>query len=188
MVKEGDNRHMKFCSNCSGPVRLSIPEGDDRLRHICDECGSVHYQNPKLIAGCVPVFGDSVLLCRRAIEPRLGFWTLPAGFMELGETVAEAAIREAREEAEVDVSLEKAYTLLSLPTLSQVYVFYLASMSSCRFAAGPESLEVRLFKEEEIPWDHLAFETVRVTLNHFFSDRKSGQYTFRELVLPLTLG
>ncbi|HAZ41912.1 MAG TPA: NUDIX hydrolase [Methylococcaceae bacterium] len=176
---------MKFCPDCSEPLRFEIPSGDDRHRHVCMACGTVHYQNPKVIAGCLPVFGEEVLLCRRAIEPRLGFWTLPAGFMELGESVCEAARREAWEEAQVNVQLDAAYTLLSLPGLSQVYVFYRATMDLPEYGAGSESLEVRLFREEEIPWDTLAFETVRLTLKYFFSDRREGIYRFREEVLPM---
>lgn len=176
---------MKFCPDCSEPLRLEIPTGDDRHRHVCSACGKVHYQNPKVIAGCLPVFGDEVLLCRRAIEPRYGYWTLPAGFMELGESVCEAARREAWEEAQVQVELDDAYTLLSLPGLSQVYVFYRATMISAEYGAGAESLEVRLFREEQIPWESLAFETVRVTLKYYFSDRSEGEFRFRQEVLPL---
>ncbi|SMF93996.1 ADP-ribose pyrophosphatase YjhB, NUDIX family [Methylomagnum ishizawai] len=170
---------MKFCTHCGGPLHQSIPQGDDRLRHICGVCGSIHYQNPKMIAGCIPVFGDRVLLCKRAIEPRLGFWTLPAGFMELGETLAEAARREAWEEATVEVELEPLYTLFSLPHISQVYAFFRANMVEERYAAGEESLEVRLFREEEIPWDEISFETVHRALRFFFEDRRKGGFEFR---------
>jgi len=170
---------MKYCPQCSQPIRHGIPLGDDRTRHICDACGTIHYQNPKVIAGCIPVFGDRILLCRRAIEPRLGFWTLPAGFMELGETLAEAARREAREEANVEVELEALYTLFSLPHISQVYAFFRGRMPAEEFSAGEESLEVRLFHEHEIPWDDLAFETVRRALRLFFQDRQGGNFIFR---------
>ncbi len=170
---------INYCSHCSEPVRQGIPAGDDRLRHICDACGTVHYQNPKVIAGCIPVFGDQVLLCKRAIEPRRGLWTLPAGFMELGETLAEAARREAWEEASVEVELEPLFTLFSLPHISQVYAFFRAHMPEPRYAPGEESLEVRLFHEHEIPWDELAFETVRRSLRLFFADRGAGTFVFR---------
>jgi ADP-ribose pyrophosphatase YjhB (NUDIX family) len=170
---------MKFCPQCSGPLRQGIPQGDDRPRHICDDCGSIHYQNPKIIAGCIPVWEDRVLLCRRAIEPRYGYWTLPAGFMELGETLGEAARREAREEAHVEVELDPLYTLFSLPHISQVYAFFRARMIEERFSAGAESLEVRLFREEEIPWEEISFETVYRALKLFFADRKSGGFEFR---------
>lgn len=176
---------MNYCPDCSEPLHEKVPEGDDRLRHVCVSCGAIHYQNPKVIAGCIPFYGEQVLLCRRAIQPRYGLWTLPAGFMELGESVSEAASREAAEEACVRVTPESCYTLISLPDLSQVYIFYLARMAEPQFHPGPESLEVSLFSESEIPWDDLAFETVRRTLSHFFSDMKKGAYLFREEVLKL---
>ena len=176
---------MKYCSDCSEPLDYKIPEGDDRHRHCCNACGVVHYLNPKVIAGCLPTLNGQVLLCRRAIEPRKGYWTLPAGFMELGEAVHEAAAREAWEEARIRVDLDSVYTLMSLPHLSQVYVFYRAEMTDPSFAPGPESLEVALFDEAEIPWDTLAFETVRMTLRHFFSDRTKGEFAFRDIVIPV---
>lgn len=177
---------MKFCPDCSEPLNRIVPAGDDRLRHVCGGCGSIHYQNPKLIAGCIPVFGDKVLLCRRAIQPRRGYWTLPAGFMELGETLAQAAQREAHEEACVSVTLEAPYTLMSLPAFSQVHLFYRANMETSLFSPGSESLEVALFHEHEVPWADLAFETVRRTLEYFFSDRARGHYPFREEVIEIT--
>ena len=170
---------MKFCTYCGSSLRHGIPEGDDRPRHICDGCGTVHYLNPKIIAGCIPVWEDRVLLCRRAIEPRLGCWTLPAGFMELGETLGEAARREAREEANIEVELGPLYTLFSLPHISQLYAFFRARMLEARFSAGAESLEARLFRETEIPWDELSFDTVRRSLQLFFADRRTGGFVFR---------
>lgn len=170
---------MKFCSECGAGVRRGIPEGDDRFRYICESCGAVHYQNPKLIAGCIPVWQDRVLLCKRAIEPRRGFWTLPAGFMEQGETLGEAARREAFEEANVEVEIDGLYTLFSLPHISQVYVFFRARMLEERFFPGSESLETRLFHEREIPWPDIAFATVHRALTHFFSDRRSGDFVQR---------
>lgn len=170
---------MKFCTHCGGPLNRGIPEGDDRLRHICTACGSIHYQNPKLIAGCIPVWGDRVLLCKRAIEPRLGYWTLPAGFMELGETLAEAASREAREEANVEVEMEQLYAVFSLPHISQVYAFFRARMMEERYGAGAESLETRLFREAEIPWEAIAFASVYRALRLFFADRRNGGFRFR---------
>lgn len=169
---------MKFCTHCGGPLQRGVPEGDDRLRHICEDCGTIHYQNPKLIAGCIPVWGDRVLLCKRAIEPRLGYWTLPAGFMELGETLAEAARREAREEANVELEIDQLYAVFSLPHISQVYAFFRARMVEERFSAGPESLETRLFREEEIPWDQISFATVYRALRLFFADRRAGGFQF----------
>lgn len=170
---------MKFCSQCGEPVRIGVPENDDRPRHICDACGTVHYHNPKLIAGCIPVWGERVLLCKRAIEPRLGFWTLPAGFMEMGENLSAAAAREAREEANVEVEIDQLYNLFSLPHISQVYVFFRARMIEEVYSPGYESLETRLFSQHEIPWDDLAFETVRRSLQYFFADRESGEFIMR---------
>jgi len=170
---------MKFCSQCGSQVRIGVPQHDDRPRHICDACGVIHYHNPKVIAGCIPVWGEQVLLCRRAIEPRLGFWTLPAGFMELGENLPQAAQREAREEANVEVEIDQLYNLFSLPHISQVYVFFRARMVEDRFSPGYESLETRLFSQEEIPWDELAFETVRRSLRYFFADRENGEFIMR---------
>lgn len=170
---------MKFCSLCGGDLHRAVPPGDDRLRHVCLICGEVHYQNPKMIAGCIPVLGDRVLLCRRAIEPRYGTWTLPAGFMELGESLSEAAGREALEEANVEVVMEELFTLFSLPHISQVYAFFLAKMVDETFSPGTESLEVKLFLEEDIPWDELSFETVRRSLKLFFEDRRAGRFQFR---------
>ncbi|MFM8331481.1 MAG: NUDIX hydrolase [Candidatus Methylumidiphilus sp.] len=170
---------MKYCSQCGSEVRVGTPPHDDRPRHICDACGAIHYHNPKVIAGCIPVWGERVLLCKRAIEPRLGFWTLPAGFMELGENLAEAAAREAKEEANVEVEIDALYNLFSLPHISQVYVFFRANMVEERFSPGYESLETRLFTKDEIPWDELAFETVRRSLQYFFADREKGEFVLR---------
>ena len=174
---------MKYCSECSHPVFLQIPEGDDRARHVCSQCGTIHYLNPKVIAGCIPIWNQQVLLCKRAIEPRLGYWTLPAGFMELGETLADAAQREAFEEANAEVDIGGLYTLFSLPHLSQVYAFFTSDLLNLNFFAGSESLEVRLFHESEIPWDDLAFETVRQSLLFFFEDRKNGHFPNRVINL-----
>lgn len=170
---------MNYCCQCGSPVRVGVPPHDDRPRHICDACGTIHYHNPKVIAGCIPVWGEQVLLCKRAIEPRLGLWTLPAGFMELGENLPEAAAREAMEEANVEVQIEALYNLFSLPHISQVYVFFRASMVEERYSPGYESLETRLFRQEEIPWDEIAFETVRRSLRYFFADRERGEYVMR---------
>ncbi len=170
---------MKYCSTCRGPLALTIPVGDDRPRHVCSECGEIHYINPKLIAGCLPIWSGSILMCRRAIQPRKGYWTIPAGFMEMKETVCEAAMREAREEAGIEVELQAPYTMLSLPDYSQVHVYYLARMKTGDYCAGEESLEVRLFQQSEIPWDDIAFETVRQTLMYYFEDLKTGGFPFR---------
>lgn len=171
---------MKFCSECGSNVSLGVPEGDDHLRHICDDCGTIHYRNPKVIAGCIPVWQDKVLLCKRAIDPRKGFWTLPAGYMEQGETLGQAAVREAWEEANVLVELDKLYTLFSLPEISQIYIFFRARMVDERFSPGLESLETQLFSEEEIPWDDISFETVYRSLVYFFADRKQGEFILHD--------
>lgn len=170
---------MKFCSECGHPVSQRVPEGDDRLRFICDHCQTIHYQNPQIVVGCLPVYGRQVLLCRRAIEPRRGYWTLPAGFMENGETTLEGACRETWEEARARVENEVLYRLFDLPQINQVYMFYRAEMPAAEFAPGSESLEVRLFEEAEIPWDELAFPVVVQALKDFFADRATGQYKVR---------
>jgi ADP-ribose pyrophosphatase YjhB (NUDIX family) len=170
---------INYCAACGAPVQRAVPDGDDRPRHVCADCGSIHYQNPKVIAGCIPVWGDRVLLCKRAIEPRLGCWTLPAGFMELGETLAEAACREALEEANIAVELDALFALFSLPHISQVYAFFRGRLLKPQYSAGAESLDVRLFSESEIPWDQIAFATVRRALELFFADRRRGSFVFR---------
>ena len=170
---------MKYCSLCGAPVELRIPPDDNRKRHVCTVCGEVHYQNPKLIVGAIPEWQGQVLLCRRAIEPRLGLWTLPAGFMENGESTVEAAARETLEEANAQVSIGELYSLYNLPYINQVHLLFRAILLNLDFSPGAESLEVRLFSEEDIPWDTLAFRPVRFTLQHYFSDRKTGDYRFR---------
>lgn len=176
---------MKFCSQCGKPVSQRIPKGDSRLRFVCDHCQTIHYQNPNIVAGCVPVWGTQVLLCRRAIEPRLGYWTLPAGFMENGETIEQAACRETLEEACARVRALSIYTLIDVPHISQVHVFFRAELQDLDFCAGEESLEVRLFEESEIPWSELAFRTVRRTLECYFADRRTQAFPVRsEAVAP----
>lgn len=167
---------MKFCSVCGHEVIARIPQGDNRERFVCDHCGTIHYQNPRNVVGTVPVWGEQVLLCRRAIEPRYGFWTLPAGFMEMGETTAEAAARETLEEAGARVEVQNLFTLLNVPHVHQVHLFYLARLVDPAYEAGEESLEVKLFDEADIPWDEIAFPTVSQTLRFFFADRAAGDY------------
>ena len=166
---------MNFCSHCGHTVRFAIPSGDDRPRYCCDECGTIHYQNPRIVAGTLPVSGSRVLLCRRAISPRKGFWTLPAGYMENAETTVEAAARETREEACAKVEIHGLYTLINLPHINQVYMIFRADLDG-GFDAGPESLEVALFEEHEIPWDELAFPTIERTLRHFYDDRRENAF------------
>lgn len=175
---------INYCSSCGAPVSVRVPAGDRLPRHICDACGAIHYRNPRLVVGTLPVWDDAVLLCRRAIEPRHGKWTLPAGFMENAETVAEAALRETREEANASIELGRMFTLISVPHVSQVHVVYLARLLDLGFSAGEETLDVRLFREAEIPWDEIAFRTIGMTLRHFFEDRRAGRFEFHASDLP----
>ncbi|WP_457674863.1 NUDIX hydrolase [Thiolapillus sp.] len=170
---------MKFCSECGGELATRIPDGDNRLRHVCMACGAIHYQNPKMVTGCIPVWKDQVLLCRRAIEPRRGFWTLPAGFMENNESAQEGAARETLEEANARVRVEQLYTTFNLPIISQVYLLFRGQLRDLDFFPGHESLEVELFREVDIPWDELAFPVVRETLKLFFRDRRDGHFIHR---------
>jgi ADP-ribose pyrophosphatase YjhB (NUDIX family) len=169
---------MKYCSACGAAVELRVPDDDSRLRHICTACGIIHYQNPKMVIGSIPEWEDKVLLCRRAIEPRHGLWTLPGGFMENGESTAQAAIRETLEEANAHIALGDLYSMYSLPYIDQVHMLFRAKLLDLDFSPGPESLEVRLFSEAEIPWDELAFRPVRFSLEHYFAERNSGAFTF----------
>lgn len=163
---------MNFCSDCGQTVSLAMPPDDNRLRHVCAHCGSIHYQNPKMVIGSIPLWEEDgrVLLCRRAIEPRHGYWTLPAGFMENSETTEEAALRETLEEAGARVELQGLFSLLNVPHVHQVHLFYRARLLDLDYLAGIESLECRLFSESEIPWDDIAFPTVSRTLQLFFAD------------------
>ena len=166
---------MNFCSHCGTPVRVEVPQGDNRPRHVCPNCGAIHYHNPKVVVGCIPEWEDRILLCRRAIEPKYGLWTLPAGFMENGETTSEGAARETLEEAGARVDRLDLYTMISLPDINQVYLVFRARLLHLDFHPGEESLEARLFQEHEIPWDDLAFRTIQRTLEHYFADRRSGE-------------
>ncbi len=167
---------MNFCSDCGAKAIVErIPEGDNRMRYVCDACGRIHYQNPRIIAGCLPIYQDQVLLCKRAIEPRYGLWTLPAGFMENGESVEEGAMRETWEEAQAKVKIISLQSQFSLPHISQVYMLYLAELTDLNFAAGTESLDVRLYQEADIPWEQLAFPVIKLSLENYFADRKQGE-------------
>lgn len=170
---------MNFCSQCGHAVSLRMPEGDGRERYVCDNCHTVHYQNPKIVVGCLPTWGEKILLCRRAIEPRRGFWTLPAGFMENGETTPEGAARETWEEAQAHVNMGDLYAVFNIRHINQVYMMFRAELSNGEFGVGEESLETRLFTEAEIPWDELAFPTIARSLRYFFEDRKAGHFQFR---------
>jgi ADP-ribose pyrophosphatase YjhB (NUDIX family) len=169
---------MKFCSNCGATVDFRVPPGDLLPRHVCDRCGSIHYVNPKVVVGAIPEWEDRILLCRRAIEPRLGLWTLPAGFMENEETTAQAAARETLEEACARIEVAELFTLIDVPGISQVHILFRARLLDLDFRPGSESLEVALFGEAEIPWDELAFRSVALTLRHYFDDRRTGAWHF----------
>lgn len=169
---------MNYCSECGAPVVLRVPDGDSLPRYVCPNCGTVHYQNPKMVVGCIPEWEDRVLLCRRAIEPKHGMWTLPAGFMENGETTAEGAARETWEEAGARIEIGSLYTLYNLPHVNQVYFIFRARLLDLDFQPGIESLDARLFTEAEIPWDRIAFRTVRSTLEQYFADRRNDRFAF----------
>ncbi|MEA1890642.1 MAG: NUDIX hydrolase [Pseudomonadota bacterium] len=174
---------MKYCQSCGSTVNICIPAGDNRERYVCISCGDIHYQNPKIVTGCLPAWEDKVLLCKRAIEPRHGYWTLPAGFMENEETLEQAAVRESVEEANVSLENLRLYTIISLPHISQVYMMFLADLKNTNFYPGVESLETELFTEEKIPWSELAFKTIDTTLQHFFIDRKKGTFPLHSSVI-----
>ena len=172
---------MRYCQHCAGPIEERIPQGDDKLRFCCVQCNVVFYQNPNNIVGTLPIHKNAVLLCKRAIEPRLGKWTLPAGFMENGETTLAGAVRETLEEAGASIQERdcQLYTLFNLPYINQVYFFFITALPTLEFSAGEESLEVALFEEHEIPWDELAFPVITVTLQQYFADRKNGLFPVR---------
>ena len=169
---------MKYCPNCGAEVAQRVPPGDSLPRYVCDSCGDIHYQNPKLVVGTVPEWNGRLLLCRRAIEPRYGYWTLPAGFMENDETTAQAAARETLEEAGARIELAEPYTMISVPRVNQVHLFYRARVLDLAFKPGDESLEVALFEEPAVPWKEIAFRTVGLTLRHWFDDRRAGTFSF----------
>jgi ADP-ribose pyrophosphatase YjhB (NUDIX family) len=170
---------MKYCSQCGAQIELKVPDGDDRPRYVCRSCESIHYQNPKVVVGCIPEWQDRILLCRRAIEPRYGLWTLPAGFMENGETTQEGAARETLEEANARVEVGNLYSLFNLPHIDQVYLLFRSQLLDLDFSPGKESLEVGLFREEEIPWERIAFPVIQETLKLYFSDVKAGGFALR---------
>jgi ADP-ribose pyrophosphatase YjhB (NUDIX family) len=165
---------MKFCSNCGAAVALRIPEGDHLPRYVCESCGTIHYRNPRLVVGCVPVHAGRILLCRRAIEPRRGYWTVPAGFMENGETLQEAAARETREEALAEVEIGSLLSVVHVLHAEQVHVFFRATLPEAHFGAGAESLEVKLVTPEDIPWSDIAFPSTDFTLRRYLEDGASG--------------
>ncbi len=170
-------RSIKHCKTCGGVAVYAVPADDNRERATCTVCHAIHYENPLNVVGTVPVWDDKVLLCRRNIEPRYGFWTLPAGFMEMGETTAEGAVRETIEEAGARIELKGLFTVLNVVRVGQVHLYYRAQLQDIDFAPGPETIEAGLFGEDEIPWDELAFRTVRETLKRYFDDRRKGEFS-----------
>jgi ADP-ribose pyrophosphatase YjhB (NUDIX family) len=182
-------KKMNFCSNCGNALILETPAGDDRPRYLCNSCRTVHYENPKVVVGCIPEKDGKILLCRRAIEPRLGKWTLPAGYLENGETVAQGAERETREEAGVNIEILAPYVLFNICHINQIYLMFRGRLVDDKIKAGTESAEVRLFAEEEIPWDQIAFTVIEATLRHYFNDKPSGLFPFHiRDILPRTKG
>ena len=174
---------MNFCSNCAARVALRIPDGDNLPRFVCEACGTIHYQNPKLVVGCVPEYDGRIVICRRAIEPRRGYWTVPAGFMENGETLQQAAARESREEALIDVEIGSLLAVVHVLYAQQVHVFFRGRMRSASYGAGVESLEVELVRAEDIPWPDIAFPSTEYSLRRYLEDRAAGRepYHFTQL-------
>ena len=171
---------MNYCSHCgSDCLVFRVPDGDTLPRFVCAACGTIHYQNPKVVVGCLAVWEGRVLLCKRAIEPRHGLWTLPAGFLENGESLADGAMRETLEEANARVTLDDLYTVISLPQINQIYVMFRARLDDLGFGPGTESLEVRLYDEADVPWEQLAFRTITRTLRNYFLDRREGAFPLR---------
>lgn len=170
---------MKYCSDCGSRVEHRIPDGDDRPRFVCTSCRTIHYQNPKIVVGCIPEWEDQILFCRRAIEPRKGLWTLPAGYLENHETLEEGAIRETLEEANAKVENLSPYAMFNLPFIDQIYLMFRATVTECTFAPTTESTEIQLISEEDIPWDDLAFNVIRKTLSLYLQDRGNGVFPFQ---------
>lgn len=169
---------INFCNRCGGKVASVVPPDEDRPRSVCQSCGFIHYENPKMVVGCLPTWKDEILLVRRSIEPRLGKWTLPAGYLENGETMADGARRETTEEAGADTGELIPYGLYNLTQINQVYMMFRTELLHTRFRGGTESLEVKLFKEADIPWPEMAFKVMRVCLERFLVDRNRGDFPF----------
>lgn len=172
---DSHNAAMNFCNQCGSRVSTRIPSGDHLPRFVCDACGTIHYQNPRVIVGCVPEYEGQILICKRAIEPRRGFWTVPAGFMENGETLQQGAARECQEEALADVEIGSLLAVCHVLGAHQVQVFFRARLRGPSFGAGPESLEAKLVRPEDIPWDDLAFLSNTFTLERYLEDKAAGR-------------
>jgi len=172
---------MNFCSHCAHPVVLEVPPNDSLPRYVCSSCARVHYENPKMVVGCIPLWQDNILLCRRNIEPAMGLWTLPAEYLECGETAAAGAARETLEETAGVVANLQPYRLFEITHISQIYLMFLAQLQSTAVRATDESMEVKFFQEQHIPWDSIAFPVIEQTLQGFFSDRVRHDFSFRIL-------
>jgi ADP-ribose pyrophosphatase YjhB (NUDIX family) len=170
---------LNFCSQCGNSVSKKIPEDDNRERFVCDDCGFIHYQNPNAVVGTLPYCGDKILLCKRGIEPRKGLWTLPAGFLEMGETLQDGALRETREETNSIVKIDKMYFMFDIPQIGQFYALYKASIEENSYSPTSESLEVELFSYDDIPWEELAFPFVPIALEFFYKDLEDGYFPLR---------
>ena len=168
---------MNYCSSCGEKVSLVIPEGDNRQRHVCNSCDTIHYENPKIVTGCIPEWQDKILLCKRAIEPRIGLWTLPAGFMENRETNIEGAARETAEEANAKVDNMQLFSVFSIAHINQVYTMYRGDLVAGEASPGIESLDVALLTEDEIPWENIAFQVITETLKLYYKDKKQGSFS-----------
>ncbi len=169
---------MNFCSNCGQLLTYLKPPGDDHYRYCCESCGVIHYQNPVMVVGCIPELEGRILLCRRSIEPCYGKWTLPAGYLENGESVAAGAKRETFEEARARVEILSPYALYNICHVNQIYLMFRARLKDNNFRAGSESLEVNLFTEDDIPWQKIAFRVIKETLIQYFKDRRNGRFPF----------
>ena len=175
---------MNYCSQCGGQVQWRIPNGEDRYRYVCEHCNIIHYQNPRMVAGAIPVMAGKILLCRRAIEPRRTKWTIPAGYLENGESVEQCARRETLEEANAYLDDMFPYSLLNISFIDQVYIIYRARLVNSDFRPGNESLEVKLFQPDDLPWDDMAFPVIRKALELYHHDLKEMRFPFREVNIP----
>ncbi len=174
---------MNYCSNCGQPVSLLVPEGDNLPRHVCSGCDTIHYRNPLIVVGTVPVWEDKILVCRRSIEPRKGYWTLPAGFMENGETLQEGADRETREEALADIEVGDLFAIINVLHVNQVHMMFLAQMRTPEHGPGDETLESELILPADIPWQDLAFPSIRFTLERYLHDLERGHFNLHQTTI-----
>lgn len=175
---------VKFCTACGSPTEFKIPKDDDHVRSVCTNCGMVHYGNPKMVVGCIPELNGEILLCKRNIEPQRGWWTLPAGYLENGESVQDGAARETREETRANVKTIVPYRLFNIVSVHQIYFMFRAELTSSKFGPTSESIEVKLFHENDIPWNEIAFKSIKKTLEHYFEDRRSGKFSFKIFDIP----